>query len=125
MARDLNVKRRNLEQSIANEIAHEIYQALGPTMPEALAKNGDVVCEVFGRAFDRHGIINEASGARILAYVPKELAVRNLQFAEINRQLVAAVRPKAAFLSPVLRNSDCPAMLAATTCADRWAFFEN
>jgi len=90
-----NLKRRKREQAIANEIAHELHRALGTIMPSALAQNSDVVCKVFGEAFDRNRIVDESAGARILAYVPKELAARNLQFAELNRQLAAAVRPMA------------------------------
>jgi len=65
---------------------------LGPILPEALAENRDTVCEVFERVFDRHHVVTEDVGARILARVPKELAVLNLQFAELNRQLDAAIR---------------------------------
>jgi hypothetical protein len=80
------------EHRIAEEIASELHLTLGPTLPEALAgENRDIVCRVFGDAFDRHGIVDEASAARILARVPKELAARNLQFAELNRKLDVAV----------------------------------
>jgi hypothetical protein len=58
-----------------------IHQAI---LPEDLAAHSDVLCGVFGDAFDRHGIINETVAARILARVPKVLARLNLQFAELN-----------------------------------------
>jgi hypothetical protein len=93
---DLNFKRRSRERAIASEIANELYHALGPAMPEALAENRDVVCETFARVFDRHGIVTEASGSRILAYVPKVLADLNLKFAELKSRLDAAVRPRCA-----------------------------
>jgi hypothetical protein len=89
---DFNLKRRKREQAIAAEIANELHRALGPIMPEALAKNSDVVCAVFGRVFDRHHVVSEASGARILEYVPKILAGMNQSFADLNRKLDAAIR---------------------------------
>jgi hypothetical protein len=80
------------ERRIAEEIASELHRVLGPIMPESLAEHRDVVCEVFDRLFDRHGIVAEAAGARILAHVPKVLARLNQSFAELNRRLDAAVR---------------------------------
>jgi hypothetical protein len=80
------------ERRIAEEIASELQRVLGPILPQDLGENGDTVRGVFGDAFDRHGIINETVAARILARVPKELAAMNLKFAELNRQIAAAVR---------------------------------
>jgi hypothetical protein len=80
------------ERRIAEEIAIELQRMLGPILPQDLGENGDTVRGVFGDAFDRHGIINETVAARILARVPKVLARLNLQFAELNRQLDAAIR---------------------------------
>lgn len=82
---------RTREHAIAEEIANEIHLVLGPVMPERLGEHPDAVQGVFGDAFDRHGVVDEASAARILARVPKELAARNLQFAELNRQIDVAV----------------------------------
>ena len=87
-----DLKSRKREKAIANEIANELHRALGPIMPEALAKNSDVVCKVFGEAFDRNRIVDESAGARILSYVPKILAGMNFKFVETNRQLDVAVR---------------------------------
>jgi hypothetical protein len=72
----VDFKRRKYEQAIAAEIAQELHACLGSTMmPEDLVgQNRDVVCEVFGRVFDRHQVVSEVSGARILGYVPKLLA---------------------------------------------------
>lgn len=78
------------DRRIAEEIAAELTEALGPIAPEALIEHRDTVCETFDRVFDRHQIITEDAGARILGYVPKVLAARNLEFAETNRQLDAA-----------------------------------
>jgi hypothetical protein len=90
----MDIKRRARERAIAAEIAGEIHRVMGPTMPEALVgENRDIVCGVFADAFDRHGIVTEASGARILGYVPKVLAGLNQSFADLNRKLDAAVRP--------------------------------
>jgi hypothetical protein len=88
----MDIKRRARERAIAAEIAHELHRALGPTMPEALGENRDIVCGIFADAFDRHQVVSEASGERILAYVPLELAERHRKFAELHRQLDAAVR---------------------------------
>ena len=91
---DTNLRRRSHERAIAAEVANELFRALGPAMmPESLGeKNRDVVERVFGDAFDRHGVAAEASGARILAYVPAELARLNFKYAEFDRKLDAAVR---------------------------------
>jgi hypothetical protein len=101
---DFNLKRRARERGIAEDLARELHRLLGPHSPQALAEHSDVVCETFGRIFDRHGIVNESAGARILSYVPVELARLNFKFAEFNRQLDAAIRPP-----------DPPARSAATT----------
>jgi hypothetical protein len=87
----MDLKRRKKEQAIAAEIANEIHRQLGPTMPEELAVKNDVICEIFGDAFDRHSI-TESAADRILAFVPAYLAGLNLKFAELNRKLDAAVR---------------------------------
>jgi hypothetical protein len=79
------------DRRIAEEIAHELQRVLGPILPEELAENRDAVCGVFDRVFDRHRIVNEDVGARILARVPKELARLNLQYVETNRRLNVAV----------------------------------
>jgi hypothetical protein len=73
-------------------------------MPEALA---DVVCRVFTDVFDRHRIVDESAAARILARVPKELAVLNLQFAELNLQLDVAVAATANTLKRKCANPAC------------------
>jgi hypothetical protein len=88
----MDFKRRKFEQSVASEIAHEIYRTLGPTMPEALAVKSDVICRVFGEAFDRHGVVTESAAERILSFVPAELAALNFRFADFNRQLTVAIR---------------------------------
>ena len=74
---DVNLRRRARERAIAAEIANEL--ALSPAMqggltPEALSDNSSLVCEVFGRVFDRHQIVDEGAAERILGYVPKVLA---------------------------------------------------
>jgi hypothetical protein len=79
------------ERQIAEEIASELHRVLGPVMPERLGEHPDVVQGVFGDAFDRHGVVDEACASRILARVPKELAARNFKLAELNRQLDLAV----------------------------------
>jgi hypothetical protein len=89
---DVSLKRRARERGIAEYIARELHCLLGPHAPESLAENSDIVCETFSRIFDQHGIVNEAAGARILAYVPVELARLNFKFAEFDRQLNAAIR---------------------------------
>jgi hypothetical protein len=90
---DTNLRRRSREHGIAEEIASELHRALGPTMPEALVgDNRDIVCGIFADAFDRHHVVSEASGARILKYVPSTLAKLNFEFAEFDRQLDAAIR---------------------------------
>jgi len=90
---EANFKRKR-ELAIASEIANELFRALGPAMmPESLGeKNRDVVEKVFGDAFDRHGVVAESSGARILGFVPSMLAKLNFKFAEFDRQLDAAIR---------------------------------
>jgi hypothetical protein len=89
----MDLKRRSRERAIASEIAHKIYRALGPAMPEALVGgNRDVVCGIFADVFDSHGVVSEASGGRILEFVPKVLASLNLKYAELHRQIDAAIR---------------------------------
>jgi hypothetical protein len=90
---DVNLKRRARERGIAEAVARELHRMLGPHSPESLAENSDVVCDTFSRVFDRHGIVNESSGARILGYVPKYLAALNQDFDALNRKLDAAMRP--------------------------------
>jgi hypothetical protein len=89
---DINLKRRARERAIASEIANELHRALGPMPPEALAEKNDDICKVFADAFDRHHVVSEASGERILAHVPKVLAGLNQSFADLNRKLDAAMR---------------------------------
>jgi hypothetical protein len=80
------------ERAIAQEIANEIRLVLGQVMPEDLGnKNQDLVCGIFAGAFDRHRVVDEAAGARILSYVPGILAKLNFNFAELNRRLDVAV----------------------------------
>ena len=82
-----------LRERIAEYIASELHRLLGPIMPQDLAGgNGDTVRGVFGDAFDRNHVVREPVAARILARVPRELARLNLQFAELNLRLDAAVR---------------------------------
>jgi hypothetical protein len=80
------------ENAIAAEIAAELHDALGPVLlhqiggrvvtPEAVPEEiRDKVGEVFGRVFDRHGIVTESAAACVLACVPRVLAK-----AELNRQ---------------------------------------
>ena len=88
----MDIRQMTRERRIAREIADELYRAIGPTMPETLGDHGDLVREIFGKVFDRHGIANEATAARILAKVPKLLADLNLQFADLHRRLDAAVK---------------------------------
>jgi hypothetical protein len=69
-------------------IAAELVRELGPIPLEALAAaNGEKVCEDFERVFDRHGIVIESDGARLMSRVWRLLAK-----AELNRQL--AIRQK-------------------------------
>jgi hypothetical protein len=89
----MDLKRRKKEQAVAAEIANEIHRQLGPTMPEELAVKNDVICEIFGDAFDRHSI-TESAADRILAFVPVVLADLNREYAELNSRLDAAVRPR-------------------------------
>jgi hypothetical protein len=89
----MDFNQRARERRIANEIAHEIHRVMGPTLPEALVgENSDVVCGIFADAFDRWHVVSEVSGERILAHVPKVLAELNLEFAERNCRLAAAMR---------------------------------
>jgi hypothetical protein len=87
---DWNLNRRKREREIAAEIADELHRVLGPTSPEVLAEKSDLVCGIFADSFDRHQVVSEASGERILAHVPLVLADLNRKFAELNRQLDAA-----------------------------------
>ncbi len=80
------------ERRVAEEIASELHRVLGPTMPEALAEKSDVVCGIFADAFDRHGIVDESVGARILGHVPKFLATMNQSLADLNAKIDAAIR---------------------------------
>jgi hypothetical protein len=69
------MNRRARDRRIAEEIVSELCEALGPALPpEALTENRDLVGEVFGRVFDRHGVVTESAGASILACVPRLLA---------------------------------------------------
>jgi hypothetical protein len=103
---DVNLKRRSRERAIASEIANEIHRQLGPSvMPEALAVKNDVICEIFGDAFDSHSV-TESAAARILSYVPAHLVGLNLKqaqiaanFADLNRKLDAVIR------QPLTRNN--------------------
>jgi hypothetical protein len=89
---EANLKRKR-ERAIASEVANELFRVLGAIRPEELVgENRDVVERIFGHAFDRHGVVAEASGARILEFVPKVLASLNLKYAEFNRQIDAAIR---------------------------------
>jgi hypothetical protein len=90
---DFNLKRRARERGIAEDLARELHRLLGPHSPQALAEHSDVVCETFARIFDQHGVVAESSGARILSFVPAELARLNFKYAELDRQLTAAIRP--------------------------------
>jgi hypothetical protein len=81
------------ERRIAEEIANELHRALGPIMPEDLGENSEVVERVFGDAFDRHHVVSESAGARVLGYVPAELARLNFKYAELQLRLDAAMRP--------------------------------
>jgi hypothetical protein len=85
-----HMNRRARDRRIAEEIGTELCEALGgPVPPEALTENRDTVCEVFGRVFDRHGIVTESAGACVLACVPRVLAIK---LAERNRRIDAAMR---------------------------------
>jgi hypothetical protein len=99
----MDFRQRARERAIADEIANELHRVLGPLNPEDLEKNSATVGEVFGRVFDRHGIIDEAPAAQILARVPKELAALNLPFADLNRKLDSAIRTSA----PRAVTNDC------------------
>ena len=82
------------ERAIASELAQELCAALGPALPpEALTANCETVCEVFGRVFDRHEIVIESVGARILSRVPKLLA-KNFKFAGRDRAVVRRGLPQ-------------------------------
>jgi hypothetical protein len=94
---------RTRERAIAEEISNEIHRVLRPVMPEDLGdKNQDLVCGIFAGAFDRHGVTDEAAGARILSYVPGALAELNFNFFELNRQIALAV---AATVGEIKRDS--------------------
>jgi hypothetical protein len=84
----MDIKRR--ERAIAEEIAEKIYRVQGPIAPEDLDR--DIVCGIFADFFDSHQVVAEAEGARILALVSPLLAELNLKYAELNRQLDAAIR---------------------------------
>jgi hypothetical protein len=88
---EMDFKRRKHERAVAAEIANEIHRALGPAMPE-VGENRDTVCRIFADAFDRHQVVSEASGERILKCVPKILAGLYQNYAELNSRLDAAVR---------------------------------
>lgn len=87
----MDFNQRARERRIAEEIADAIHRS-GPTLPENL--NRESVCGIFADAFDRHGIVAEDAGARILSYVPKVLAGLNQSFADLNRKLDAAIRQR-------------------------------
>ena len=89
----MDFKRRKHERAIASEIANELNRVLGRAMPEALADNRDIVCGIFATVFDRHHVVTEDAGERILQCVPKILAGRYQSYAELNSRLAAAVRP--------------------------------
>jgi hypothetical protein len=91
MTRDLNVNRRNFEMTIALQVAQELTRT-GPFQPELLAVRSDEVCRIFGEALDSNQIVDEAAAARILSYVPKFLAERYRQRAELNCRIDAAIR---------------------------------
>jgi hypothetical protein len=91
---DVNLKRRAFERAVALKIAQDLTQALGPIMPEALAVKSDVVCRIFSDALDQNRIVDETAAERILHYVPAFLAELNFKFAELDRQLSAAIRPR-------------------------------
>jgi hypothetical protein len=96
MTRDRNVQRRTFEQAVALQIAQELTRMMGPVFqPEMLAVKSEATCRVFGDAFDANDIVDEASAARIMEYVPKFLVERYRQRAELNARLDAAVRPRA------------------------------
>jgi hypothetical protein len=79
-------------QAIAAEIADEIGRKLGPIPPETLAVQSELICEIFGAALDRNKIVDEASAARVMAFVPQFLADKYRQRAELNARIDAAVR---------------------------------
>ena len=88
--------RRAKERRIAEEIARELHRVMGPFVPEMLATKNAVIHKVFADAFDLHSVTDEPSAGRVLAHVPKALAGLNLKFAELQRRLAAAVRPRCA-----------------------------
>jgi hypothetical protein len=89
----MDFKQRSLERQIASEIAHEIHRVSGPTLPENLDQ--ETVCGIFADHFDRHKIVAEDVGGRILnKYVPRELAKLNSKFAELNQKFDAAMRQR-------------------------------
>ena len=94
----MDFNQRSRERRIAEAIAQEIHRVLGPTMPERLGDNQDIVCGVFADFFDSHQVVAEAEGARILKLLPLVLAKLNLKHAELQCRLDAAVpaRPAAA-----------------------------
>jgi hypothetical protein len=72
------VNRKARDRKIAQEIADELAAALGGQVAP-VAENSDTVCEVFGRVFDRHGIVSGHAGALVLGLVPKVLAKAAMQ----------------------------------------------
>jgi hypothetical protein len=86
--------RRAKERRISEEIAAEINRQLGPIPPETLAERNELICAIFGAALDRHKIVNEAIAARVMAFVPQFLADQHRKFAELDRKLGAAMRPR-------------------------------
>jgi hypothetical protein len=91
---DFNLKRRAFERAVAFKIAEDLTHTLGPILPEALAVKSDVVCRIFSDALDQNRIVDETAAERILHYVPAFLAEMNLKYAEFDRQLTAAIRPR-------------------------------
>ena len=89
----MDFKRRKHERAIASEIANELNRVLGRAMPEALADNRDIVCGIFATVFDRHHVVTEDAGARILSFIPGVLACLHQPFArpDLDRKLDAAM----------------------------------
>jgi hypothetical protein len=73
------MSRKARDSRIAAVIGEELTKALGPVIrPEALTEHSDVVCEVFGRVFDQHGVVTEWVAANVLKCVPRVLAKAEL-----------------------------------------------
>lgn len=100
MKLDVNLTRRKFEQSVAADVAEQLFCALGPGIP--IEDRRETVCRVFGEGLDRHNISTEAAAARILHFIPAKLADINRRHDELQRRLDAAFNDRGRHLQPHL-----------------------